>query len=635
MLGRNVRVSSIAVGVLVLLGAFAAHAEREGAALETIVVTGTRLPASEPIAATTAIDAATIETRNDPSVAELLTAVPGLYVESAGGRGTVGSVFIRGGEANFTQVFIDGVEVNDPTNTRGGSFDFTGLDVDEIARVEVVRGPLSSIYGSDALAGVIQIFTGPSSTERSWRASYDTGGADLWRASLGAGGSFAAASRYHVNATAERDVRDDSAYRGRALDAGLVFAPGPSLTAELDARHGESHASAFPDASGGPLFAALSDQDRRDASDDSLGFKLTGRRPGKGWQWHLDAALLDHDGETVSAGIPPGVLDGVPPSADDTRFVRERLAMFATTAPERRWQAAFGMDWKHESGRSRGSVSFAPGFDVPTSYDISRDTTGAFAEVTASAGRRLALSAALRRDDNEPTGARTTGQLAARYRLSASGVSLRASWGEGFKLPSLFSLGHPLVGNPALKPERARSFEVALESAPASDALEWQLAAFEQHFRDLIDFDFDTFMAVNRSRVDVSGLELELGFAAANWDFSADATALDVRVLGTSQPLNQRPERLASASVGRRLTRALELFAAWRYVGARYDSSIPTGEQRLGSFERWDLSLSWAASPALKVSFALDNALDRRYQTSIGFPDPGRVLRVGVRYRSR
>ena len=324
----------------------------------------------------------------------------------------------------------------------------------------------------------------------------------------------------------------------------------------------------------------------------------------------------------------------MPPSDDDARFLREKLGFYATSPAERGWQGAFGADRERESGASEGAISFAPGFDVSTSYDIERVTTGLFAEATAPVGERLALNAALRRDDSEAAGARTTGRVAARYRLGSAGTSLRASWAEGFKLPSLFSLGHPLVGNPDLKPERTRAIELALESGASGDGVRWQISAFAQHFRDLIDFDFESFMSVNRSRVDASGLELEVGYTAQRWNLAAHATALDVSVIGSSEPLNQRPERLAAVSGGWRVAPALELFAAWRYVGARYDSSIPTGRERLSGFARWDLSLGWQTSPQVRLSLALDNALDEAYETAIGFPDPGRVVRIGVRYRS-
>ncbi|MEZ4546331.1 MAG: TonB-dependent receptor plug domain-containing protein [Thermodesulfobacteriota bacterium] len=129
--------------------------------LEPVVVTGTLNPASlsQTPASVTVITREQIEERNPSSVAEILQQVPGLYVDQPASRGGVTSVYIRGGDPNFTLVLIDGVKVNDPTNNRGGSFDFSTLSPDNIERIEIVRDPMSSLYGSDALSGVINIVT--------------------------------------------------------------------------------------------------------------------------------------------------------------------------------------------------------------------------------------------------------------------------------------------------------------------------------------------------------------------------------------------------------------------------------------------------------------------------------------------
>jgi vitamin B12 transporter len=622
--------------VVALLIAGAARAQDADGEIETVVATGTRLRAPGPFAASSVVDAATIEARHDATVAELLTAVPGVYVSSPGSRGSVGSVFVRGGEANFTQVFIDGIQVNDPTNTRGGSFDFSALDIGEVARIEVVRGPLSSIYGSDALSGVINVVTDEQSTRERVRGAIDTGGAYLWRANMSLGGPLGERSHYGLLASSEEDRSDPASgrYRGRALGASMTFTPGDHGTLALHARHAESDSRAFPDASGGPLLAVLRDQDSRSASDDSFGFELTARRPvGREWQWRLHGALFDHSEQTESAGVVPGVLDGVPATRDDGDFRRESLGFFVSTPADARWQGAFGFDYRRESGASRGLISFAPGVDADTSYDITRAIKGLFAEAAVAASERLALSAAVRTDQTDSNGDRTTGKLAATYRLTDAGMRLRAAWGQGFKLPSLFSLGHPLVGNPALKPERAMAFELGVESAAASGGLGWQVNAFKQRFRDLIDFDFDLFMSVNRARVNVDGIEMILSYAREHWRLNASGTVLDVNVLGSSEPLNQRPEHVAVIGGEWRIAPAIEGSLNWHYVGRRYDSSIPTGRELLGSYQRMDLSLGWDRSATTRWSFSIDNVFDREYQSAIGFPDPGRVVRVGVRYR--
>ncbi|HEY1411149.1 MAG TPA: TonB-dependent receptor plug domain-containing protein, partial [Rhodopila sp.] len=121
---------------------------------ENVIVTGTRLVGEDAGSNATVLDAETIQARDPSSVTDLLRDLPGVFVQQSGGRGSVVSLFTRGAKPNFTLVLLDGVKANDPTNTRGGSYDFSTLDLNDIERIEFVRGPASAIYGSDAVGGV-------------------------------------------------------------------------------------------------------------------------------------------------------------------------------------------------------------------------------------------------------------------------------------------------------------------------------------------------------------------------------------------------------------------------------------------------------------------------------------------------
>jgi vitamin B12 transporter len=601
--------------------------------METVVATGTRTPGPTGFTAATSIDAQAIAARNDATVSELLAAVPGVYVSSASGRGGIASAFVRGGEANFTPVLIDGIQVNDPTNTRGGSFDFSALNVDDIERVEIVRGPLSSVYGSDALAGVISIVTHEASGARTAGANAEVGSGAFRRFGARLAGPVGDRQRLGIAASAasEATSEDTSTYRAKSVNGRWSLSGASDVSLSL--RHTESDASAYPDASGGPLLAVMRDKDSRSTRGDSLGLDLA--TPGShGLDWHLTASWFDHSEQAVSAGVAPGVLEGLPATADDSNFRRTALGFFVTNANPDRLQGALGLAYQSESGSSDGVISFAPGFDVPTNYEIARDEVGLFGEVSYAASRRLAVSAAARTDRVESGGTRATGKLAVSYTL-ANDMRVRLSWGQGFKLPSLFALGHPLVGNPDLLPELATTVEAGLEAQAVDNGFGWQVNAFEQRFKDLIDFDFDTFMSVNRSRVNADGIELVGRFVRGErWQLDAHATVLSVEVLGSAVPLTQRPERLGVINASWRMSDALQGFLSWRYVGRRYDSSIPTGARFLPSYQRTDLSVGWDLSASVRLNFSIDNFFDREYESAIGFPDPGRVVRIGVRYRS-
>src|SRR5215831_1417691 len=147
-------------GMLLLCGVASLCCPRAAdAASENVIVTATRLSGEQAGSNVSILDAATIQARNPGSVVDLLRDLPSVYIQQSGGRGSVVSLFTRGAKPNFTLVLLDGVKANDPTNTRGGSYDFSTLDLNDIERIEFVRGPASAIYGSDAVGGVINIIS--------------------------------------------------------------------------------------------------------------------------------------------------------------------------------------------------------------------------------------------------------------------------------------------------------------------------------------------------------------------------------------------------------------------------------------------------------------------------------------------
>src|SRR4051812_7574613 len=231
---------------------------------ETIIVTATRLEAMAG-ANVSVLDAATITSRNPGSIVDLLRDLPDVFVQQSGGRGSVVSLFTRGAKPNFTLVLLDGVKANDPTNTRGGSYDFSTLDLNDIERIEFVRGPASAIYGSDAVGGVINIIS-------------RRGGDHLEAALTAVGGSFGYARvAGHVSGpvggtTANLGLSytdngmpvDGSTLKGTNLDAALSLPEIAGTAVSFNGRYGDSIATSFPDSSGGPRLAVRRTLDHRD-----------------------------------------------------------------------------------------------------------------------------------------------------------------------------------------------------------------------------------------------------------------------------------------------------------------------------------------------------------------------------------
>jgi iron complex outermembrane receptor protein/vitamin B12 transporter len=217
------------------------------------------------------------------------------------------------------------------------------------------------------------------------------------------------------------------------------------------------------------------------------------------------------------------------------------------------------------------------------------------------------------------------------HSFASDRIRVRLGWGNAFKLPSLFALADPLVGNPDLRPELVTSWELGVDLQAPDNALRWQITAFWQRFEDLIDFDFDTFTTVNRSRVNTDGIELGGEYQPTErLSLVTHLTYTDIDVLDSAATLRQRPELRGGIGLYWTIAAALTAHAGWQYIGERFDSSIPTGELALPSYSRLDFALNWEIADSIQLNFAIDNATDVNYEEAIGFPAIGRRTRISV-----
>ena len=601
---------------------------------ETITVTGTRVPGArlQP-GSVTPIDALTIERRNDSNVFELLRDVPGVYVSLPGGRGSLGSVFIRGSEPNYAAVLVDGIQVNDPTNTRGGSFDFSTLDIDSIERIEILRAPQSSIYGSDALSGAINVITLSGSEAFTAGGNLELGAGEYARGGVRLSGPAPRGGLYSVRLSAitEGDGADPAEFDGHAFTGKFTSDPHDPFNFSVYARSSSANAVAFPDDSGGARLAVLRDKGRRETDAGSLGFDARAALSAR-TTLHVAASVFGHDERASSPAVPPGVRPGIPGNSSDAQFARNAVNVFLTSTASDALQAAYGLAYQAEDGKGLGLISLGPQSVLPRRYRLERDNLGVYGEIDYALAPRWSVDAALRVDRTDGAGTVRTGKIALAYDLPGRPARLHLTWGEGFKLPSLFALGDPLVGNPALNAETATSWELGLHATPMAGRLRWQLAIFDQRFSNLIDFDGASFMMVNRSRVDIAGVEASADYRAGErWRFLAHATRVTIDVLDPGVRLRHRPERTGGLGIEWTPSDAWTAYLGVHLVGARFDSSVPTGEVTLPGYRSVDLTLNHALGRHLSLSLSVDNLTDAYFEPAIGFPDLGRRLRFSVR----
>jgi outer membrane cobalamin receptor len=580
--------------------------------------------APPPATDVTVLDPARIEAAPSLDLAALLRQLPGVHVDRLAAGGAVSSLYLRGADPNFTAIYVDGVKLNDPTNTRGGSVDFSSFAIEDIERIELLSGPASALLGADALAGAINIVTRRGGEGRAARATLARGGAGQAHGSASLGG-HAGALGYALRA-GNRDAGttvEGAASRVRSFGANLDAGE----LAQLSLHHAEHELAAFPDDSGGPRHAQRRELDER--RGDATGAGLRARlHDGGGWGLAFAGSWLERRELAVSPGVAPGERDpvGIPASRTDSTLRRAdaRLSLDARFAG---LGVATGVQAGHERGASDGELELV--VPLPADFALARDYTAAFVDADYLWRSGLLAEASLRRDDHGDAAPVTR-----RARLSYPwrDLTLSAGYAEGYKLPSFYALGNPTVGNPALRPEASRSTEAALLYAPRADA-SLRLALFQAEYRNAIDFEEGPPpRLVNRDRVLCEGFELGFTLAPApGLDWQLGVTRAVAQLPGSTEPLRNRPRWTGSSQARLRLPAGWGAMLSATHVGANWDSSIPTGARRLPAYTRLDAALQWQARPQLALRAALDNALDAGYEELIGFPGPRRTARLELR----
>ena len=603
-----------------------------------IVVTGTRLPTTSAGLAqnVTVIDQADIQASHPSSIAEVLSRVTGIYVDEAGPAGGFVSMYLRGAENSHLLILLDGVRLNDPTTTRGSTYDLSGIDVNQIERIEVLRGPASAVYGGEALAGVVHFITRRPAVNGIEGTGYVAAGGDdesSYGGLLNLGNSRLQA-QLNGGHTESGNSGDDATLDLDTVSGSLRLAENGRYTGGIFAAQIERDSTGFPDDSGGPRLAvnpeltSRTSTDRRYGADFSLGSI-------NDLQLKLSASEFEREASDDNAAIDAGVRFPVPAFVTDTDFRRHDLAMAVTKSYATGASIVAGAELADEKGQldSVGDF-FGSGSPQTLNFSLHRETTAVFFEgrfpllsgVTAQLGLRHD-----RIDEGESSDSETTPHLGLVWELPDSATTLKANYNEGFKPPSFFALGFPLGGNPDLDPERSKNMDLTLARRIDAAGSVVQLSVFRTRYEDLVDFDSDTFTNINRGTIVVQGIEPELNLRMdRHWHLQANASLLDIDERDGLQPLRNRPERKAGASVAYDFDGGHTAFIGLSYSGDFLDRSNPTGDIRMPSFTVVDAAGSIRFGP-LRVSLAIDNLFDEDYEQFVGFPAQDRRLRVELR----
>ena len=604
---------AMAAAMLLPVPAWGRTTDGPDGTLPEVIVTATRLSAIVTrTPGARVIDRRILDQRGATFAADILGDLPGLSVVRSGAFGGVAQVRMRGASPGKTLVLVDGVPVNDPAEING-AFDFSGFDLSDIERIEVLSGPQSSLWGSDAIGGVIAFTTRDLD---GLTTEWETGSFDTVRGRLAAGVStedyglgawvsqfrndgVSAADEAGGNPEADGFASTTAGVRGRFAVSADVAIDGALRWTDSDA-----DLDGFP----APAYA-LADTSDTQSSRQWSGFgRLRLKASGLEHQFSLSASDIAR--ETVSAF----------PSA----FEADRQAL--------RWQAdgtfrSLDFVIGAEREESRGSLS--------TGRTEQLGTTSAFGTARIEPTERLKLTGAMRFDDTGDFGAKVTGRVSGALDAGA-GFILSAAGGTGFKAPSISQAVCDFCVSsrpfPALRPETAEGYEAAIGWASADRRIEARATVYRLGVEDQITYVFDpgTFESVyvNVARTVTDGVELEArALLGQGFDLSLAGAWTDARDETTGARLLRVPEQAGSATLGwtgRRLSGALTV----RGEGDQDDA----GGIRPG-FITANLNGAWVLTEAVTLTVRLENLADRRYQQVFGYGEPGRSGFVGIRLR--
>ena len=595
-----------------------------------VTVSAEAIPLSASSASVTILTREFVENSRAESMADLLRQVPFLYLSQTGGRGGLTTISLRGGEANFTLVMIDGVPVNDTTNLLGGAVDFSTLSTDNVEQIEIVRGPMSSLYGSEGIGGVINILTRGGGDVPHFSVEGALGNFGSGRAGFQSGGKLGgidwslSGSYFDID---EQIENDDFSVGTFSFKSALPLGDGKAL--QFTTRYQDSRSRGFPENGGGPGFSILRDPKVADVEQLTLRMGYQQQvSPGRlyGFDFDLFSRQQDDTAPAVLDGLPPSPR-ALPPLSSQTGFHRLRAGFTTQLDLTPELSLNLGARVRNEDGSNDTLIAGI----FPSVFNLERQTLAGTGEIHYRAGR-LTLSFGGRVDSAEGFDAVFSPRAGAVFSLGER-TRLKTSWGDGFKLPSFYALGEPNIGNPELQPERSRGFDLGFEHTLQESRLHLSGAVFYNSFRDLVDFSPQLFQLVNRSRATTRGVE----FGAAlplkgKGRLGGHLQFLDWELQGTTEPLRDRPRWRGGSYVDWEIHPRARLRWDILWVGERYDFQLPVpGMETVGGYSTSSVVFGYQLPHGLEAFGRVDNVFDSSYHEFIGFPHPGIYARAGLR----
>ncbi|MBO9709494.1 MAG: TonB-dependent receptor [Caulobacter sp.] len=619
--------------------AFAADAADAPNLVDEIVITAGRAAdhQSEVPISTTVLTGEALRERQAVVISDILSRTPGVTVTRNGGVGGATQLRIRGAETDQTAVLIDGVKLNDPSST-GGGYNFANLLAGDVSRIEVLRGPQSTLWGGQAIGGVVNIITETPTGPLAGSATLEGGSraTAYARANVGSGGDWGgwrlAAAQYTTAGISNFDKnmggKEKDGYRNTSLNGRLDVnvAPWATLDARVNYSRGRAEIDGFP-----PPTYAFADDPEYTRTKELVGY--------------LGARLSNFDGALQSRlayGYTRTDRDNYDPSSSvpktfDALGTNSRVEYQGTWTINEMWRAVFGAETERSWFRSASPSTFDPN-PTPVRHAVRNDSF--YGQLRAKPLDGLTLTGGVRRDQHDTFGGATTFQAGAAWSPNGGATVFRANYGEGFKAPSLYQL-YSIYGDTSLQPEEAKSWDLGVEHSLLDGRLRGSITYFDRDTTNQIDFQsnskppaFGGYANIAKTKAD--GVEVEAAYKInAIFTVSANYTNMDAvnRAPGANygKKLARRAGETASADLAVTLPGGLNGGITMQYVGHSFDTLANT--RRLKSYVLTDVRIAYPINDTFEIYGRIENLFDQQYETIYRYGTLGRGAFAGVRAR--
>ncbi len=599
------------------------------AVMPQLIVSATRIPtaANEVASSVSIITSDDIEARQQRTLSEVLQDVAGLNLVQTGSAGGATSVFMRGTNANHTKVFIDGIDVSDPS-TSNGSFDFSQLLASDIERVEVLRGAQSGLYGSDAIGGVINIITKKGSGKPQFISSVEGGSFSTFNQSVGVSGSQERfnynfnVEHFHTGSTPVTPAnlvvagrpRNDDSYDNKTVSSKLGFNLTDNFDVGLVTRYTTTALESTSDDFTGPE-AISSQSDNRELFTRGTAHLAS-----------FDGTLNNTIGLAYTdyrrRYLDPNNTPAIPSFYNGNRYKLD-------------WQG----DVKIAEGQTLtlGTEHQHDAIDNMAGAEVNNDA--GYIQLQSSFGKRFFNSISLRHDENEKFGGKETYRIAPAFLITETDTKLKASLGSGFKAPSLDQLFHdyPAFGffaNPNLQPETSTGYDLGFEQNLFNNRVQFGSTWFHNDIKNLITYNNSFTSYANVGKATTYGFENFIAYKPINTlNLRADYTFTIAENALLDQELLRRPKNKASLNATWQANDKTSISATLLYTGAWIDGNRDFSISRLkaGSYTTVNLAASYDLNDKVALFGRINNLFDQRYENPIGFEGQGIGVFAGIK----